>query len=165
MLEATALSKAPAVTLEAIGHGRKLTIDAMGIPAVLIFVARETSDAARPIVDAVRERYPLASQVVIANVADVRGMPRIVRKVAQTIMKSSYKDAVANLEPGKTPEEYVLILPDWDGAVLTPLGIEDVSKQIAIAVIDASAMVVGTHQGNDAPSQALALLDQARVAS
>ncbi|MDP9238605.1 MAG: hypothetical protein M3P30_14625 [Chloroflexota bacterium] len=156
--------RAPSVTVEAIGHGRKIVIDAIGAPAVLIFAGRETSDAAPPIVDSIRAKYPMASQVVIANVADVRGIPRFVRKVAQTMMKSSYNKALDRLEPGKTPGEYVLILPDWDGTVMTPLGIDDVSKSVAIAVIDAKGNVVGTYQGIDAAARALSLLDQARDA-
>lgn len=154
-------TRAPAVTLEAIGHGRKLTLDALGVPALLIFVARETSDAASPVVQSIRDTYPMASQLLIANVADVRGIPRLVRKVAQTLMKSSYNNAVERLAEGRTPEDYVLILPEWDGALMKPLGIEDVTKTIAVAVIDASGGVVGTYQGDDVTAGALALLEQA----
>ena len=88
----------------------------------------------------------------------------MLRKVAEQLMKSSYKDAVEGLDPGKTPEEYVLILPDWDGDVLTPLGVEDVSKQIAVAVIDADATLVGVYQGEDPASHAVELLEKTKTA-
>jgi hypothetical protein len=156
-----ALSPAPAVTLKAIGHGRQLTFNALGTPAVLVCVARETSDMARPVIDAVRERYPTADQVLIANIADARSFPRLIRKVAQQIMKSSYNDAVSNLEAGRKPEDYVLIVPDWDGSLLKPLGFDDVTKEIGVAVIDARGNLAGVYQGEGAPSQVLAMLERA----
>jgi hypothetical protein len=157
-------TRAPSATLQAVGHGRKIKIDDIGAPAVLICVGRETSDQARPVVEAVRAKYPTAADAVIANVADARGFPKLLRKVAEQIMKSSYKNAVEGLDPGKTPEEYVLILPDWDGDVLTPLGVEDVSKQIAVAVIDRDATLVGVYQGDDPASHAVELLEKTKTA-
>lgn len=157
----TAQGPAPAVTLKAIGHGRQLTFNALGTPAVVMFVARESADQPNAVVDVIREKWRDAGTVMIVNVADGRAFPKLIHKVAEQIMKSSYNDAVAGLEPGMKPEDYVLIAPDWDGALLKPLGFDDVSKQIGIAVIDAKGNVVGTYQGDDAPAQTMALVEQA----
>jgi hypothetical protein len=156
-----ALSQAPAVTLKANGHGRQLTFNRLGVTTLLVCVARETSDMASPVVTAVREKYPTADQVLIANIADARPFPRLIRKVAEQIMKSSYNDAVKNLQPGRKPEDYILIVPDWDGALLGPLGVDDVTKTIAVAVIDARGGLVGVYQGSDAAAEALAMLERA----
>ncbi len=139
-------------------------MDEIGAPAVLLCVGRETADQARPVVEAVRAKYPTAADAVIANVADARPFPKLLRKVAEQIMKSSYKNAVDGLEPGKTPEDYVLIMPDWDGDVLNPLGVEDVSKQIAVAVIGADGTIAGVYQGEDPATQVLELLEKTKVA-
>jgi hypothetical protein len=155
-----ALSQAPAVTLKANGHGRQLTFNKLGVTTLLVCVARETSDMASPVVTAVREKYPTADQVLIANIADARPFPRLIRKVAEQIMKSSYNDAVKNLQPGRKPEDYILIVPDWDGVLLGPLGIDDVTKTIAVAVIDARGGLVGVYQGNDAAAEALVMLER-----
>lgn len=154
-------AQAPAVTLKAIGHGRQLTFDAIGVPAVLVFVARETSDQPGPMIGAIRDTYPGADEVLIVSIADGRAFPRIIRKVAEQIMKSSYNDAVKDLEPGQKPEDHVLIAPDWDGALLTPLGIDDVTKQIAVAVIDARGGLTGVYQGDDPATHALEMLERA----
>ena len=154
--------RAPAVELEAIGHGRRIAVDAIGAPAVLIFVGRETAVSARTVVDDIRARYPRASQVVVATVADLRGIPRLARRIAQGRMKEPYEHAVARLEEGRAPEDYVLILPDWDGVLIRALGIDDLSKTIAVAVIDASGNVTGVYHGFDTATRALALLEQAR---
>lgn len=161
MSQQQAIGPAPAVSLKAIGHGRQLTFNAIGTTALLLCVARETRDAAPAVVSAVRERYSTADKVLIANIVDTRSFPKLIRRVAEQIMKSSYNDAVKNLAPGRTPESYVLIVPDWDGAMLGPLGIGDVSKTIAVAVISRSGDLIGVYQGEDPASHALALLEQA----
>jgi len=163
MIQGQAVRRAPSVTLQAVGHKRRLTFDAIGVPALLLFVARETSDQPPTVVNAVRERYPTADEVLIANVADGRPFPKLIRKIAEQIMKSSYNDAVKNLQPGRTPEDYVLILPDWDGALLGPLGIDDVTKQIAIAVIARSGELIGVYQGADPAAAALDMLGRVGV--
>jgi hypothetical protein len=160
-MQEQALSPAPAVTLKAIGHGRQLTFNALGRPAVLIFVARETSEQPPPVVTAIREKYATADDVMIANVADGRPFPRLIRKIAERIMKSSYNDAVKNLEPGRKPEDYVLIVPDWDGALLRLLGIDDVTKMIAVAVINGRGDLIGVYQGDDPQSHVLEMLERA----
>jgi hypothetical protein len=161
MSQQQAIGPAPAVTLKAIGHGRRLTFNAIGTTALLLCAARETRNAAPAVVRAVREQYSTAGQVLIATITDTRSVPKLIRKVAEQIMKSSYNDAVKNLAPGRIPEDYVLIVPDWDGALLGPLGINDVTKTIAAAVISRSGDLVGVYQGEDPASHALALLEQA----
>ncbi len=156
-------NQAPAVTLKANGHGRQLTFNALGKRALLVCVARETSDMAAPVVSAIREKYPSADDLMIVSVADTRSFPKIFRKVAEQIMKSAYKDAVKGLQPGRKPEDYILIVPDWDGLLLAPLGIDDVTKTIAVAVIDAHGDLVGTYQGADVQAQAVAMLERAAV--
>jgi hypothetical protein len=160
-MQEQAIGPAPAVTLKANGHGRALTFNALGTPALLVCVARESADQAGPVTRAVRERYPEASELLIISLADARAFPKLIRKVAEQIMKSSYNNAVSNLQPGRKPEDYVLIVPDWDGAVLRPLGIEDVSKQIAVVGIDRKGDVVGMYQGEDVAAQALELASRA----
>lgn len=150
--------RVPSFPLKAIGHGRVVDLARLGLPAVLLFVGRETSDQAAPLSREIRERYPMAAQVVICNIADVRGIPRLVRKPVEMLMKSSYKDAVEGLEPGRTPEEYVVILPDWDGVVYEAAGITDVSKDLGVAVVDADGRITGVHQGAGAAERILELL-------
>ena len=85
------------------------------------------------------------------NLADTRPFPRLIRKVAEQIMKSSYNDAVKNLRAG--PEAGGLRAHrarTGTALLLGPLGIDDVTKTIAVAVIDARGDLVGVYQGEDA---------------
>jgi hypothetical protein len=152
-------TRLPPVTLKAFGHGRELRFDALGVPAVLICVARETSDQPPPVTRAIRDRYPDASQVLVISLADVRGIPKLLRKVVEQLMKSSYTKAVENLQPGRAPEDYVLIVPDWDGEVLGPLGVENTKEQIAIAVLSRTGDVVSLYQGAEPAAETLRALE------
>ena len=145
----------PNVTYKAIGHGREVNLATLGVPAVLIFAARETSSQARPLAQAIREHFPTIDKLVICNVADVRGIPKLVRKPVELLMKSSYKDAVDNLEPGRSPEDYVLILPDWDGDAFTALEVENVKEHVTVVVVDAKGEKRGAFVDADSAVEAL----------
>jgi hypothetical protein len=152
--------RAPDATLKCFGHGRELNFGSLGVPAVLVCVARESSEQAGPCTGAIRERYGEASQVMIVSVADVRSIPKLLRKVVEQLMKSSYNDAVKNLKPGRTPEEYVLIAPDFDGEVLNPLGIESVAQRIAVVVLAADGSVALIDQSEKPAEAALGALEK-----
>jgi hypothetical protein len=163
MTDETTTGVVPSAPYKAIGHGRMIQLDALRVPVVLVFVGRETSEQAQPIVSAVREVYPTVEQLMICNMADVRGIPKLVRKPVEMLMKSSYKDAVDNLEAGRTAEDYVLILPDWDAAAYDAFGVTDVSKLAAVGVVDRSGKIVGMYQSEDAGPQVLSMLAKAGV--
>ena len=83
---------------------------------MVICVARETSEQPQPVVfDVIREKHPTPDQVMIVN--GRTGAPSRLIHACSSRSQSSYNDAVKNLEP-MNPEEYVLIVPDWDGALL-----------------------------------------------
>jgi hypothetical protein len=147
--------RSPNIKYKAIGHGREINLAQLGKPAVLIFVARETSAQAKPISREIRGHFPSAADLVICNVADVRGIPKLVRKPVELLMKSSYKDAVEDLEPGRAPEDYVLILPDWDGEAFAALDIEDVKEHVAVVVVDAAGEKQGVFRDADGAVAAL----------
>ena len=149
------LQHAPDVTLKAYGHGREIHLGTPGVPMVLCCVARETSEQAQPVVRAIRDIYPEAAQVLVCNIADVRKIPRLLKLVVEQLMKSSYNNAVENLQPGHTPEDYVLILPDWDNELLGPLGIDDVTKSAAVIVLAPDGRIVLRHQGEGAATAAI----------
>jgi hypothetical protein len=86
------------------------------------------------------------------------------RSVAERILNSEYEKAVTTLPPGETPEDYVVILPDWDGAFVTSLALpEEVSKQLAVAVFTRDGTLLGTGQGDGVAEACLRLLVNAAM--
>jgi hypothetical protein len=155
MMQDNEITRAPDVTLAAYGHGREIAFGAPGCVMVLLCVARETSEQAQPIVRAIRDVYPDASQVLVCNIADLRSIPRLIKPIVQQLMKSSYNTAVEHLAPGRTAEDHVLIMPEWEGDLLGPLGIADVTKTVAVVVLAPDGRVLLRYQGDEPAARAL----------
>jgi hypothetical protein len=149
-------------TLKAIGSNREVNLNALGKPAVLLFHTQETSEDAAKVNAAIRadEKYHIAENLFIANIVDLRSVPKLFRGFAEKAMKENYEKAAASLPAEANPADYVLILPDWDGSVTKSFGLKDTNKTLAFAVLDSNGNIVGAYQGSDAESNALALLSQ-----
>lgn len=153
----------PAVTLKAAGSGREISLNKIGKHAVLIFHAQETADAAAQINEAIRAQsnYASCDSVLIANVVDLHAVPKLFRGFAEKAMKESYDKAAAVLaERGLAPRDYAIILPDWDGSVTKTFGLKGANKTAGLAVLDANGKLIGTYQGSEPESNALALLEK-----
>lgn len=146
-------------TLEAVGTQRLIDVAALDRPAVFICYAEATQHGADAIENAIRVLYP-ASKVLIAHVIDLHTVPSLFRGVARNILNSEYEKAVAALPPGETAEHYVIILPDWDAAFVTALGVTDVTQQLGVAVFAANGALLGLAQDGDEVSEALTLLSR-----
>jgi hypothetical protein len=108
----------------------------------------------------VRERFPRAADVLIVDVIDLRSVPAMFRKVAEGILASEHKKAVAALAEGLAPDDYVVMLPDWQGEVAKAFNLPEPSKTVCGAVLSADGDVMGTWTGTNA-GNVLLLLDYA----
>jgi hypothetical protein len=145
--------------LEAVGTERRIDVAALDRPAVFICYGEATQHGAEAIEAAVRERHS-ASDVLVAHVIDLHSVPSLFRGVARGILNSEYGKAVADLPPGEPPDDYVLILPDWDAAFITATGLEDVTKRLGVAVFALDGTLRGLAQGKDIEAETLRLLDK-----
>lgn len=161
--------KIPQKTLVAIGSKRRVTLNHIGKPAVLLFLARETADDGPPINAQVRESYPWAADLMTASVVDLHIVPRLVRGIAEAAMRLAYDKAVERFprefkppQPGVivNPEDYILILPDWDGSVTKAFGMRNPAKTPGLAVLNQHGEVVGVQQGGDLAIAALGFLEK-----
>ena len=146
------------LALTSVGTKRVVDVAHLDRPAVFLCFAQATQDEADPIEAAIRAQYT-ASQVLVGHVVDLHGVPRMFRGAAERILNSEYEKAVAALPEGATAEDYVVILPDWDGAFVKSLRLaEDVSKRLAVAVFGQDGTLLGTAQGDSATEVCLELL-------
>ncbi len=149
---------APALTFTAIESKRKFDLANVDRKTVLIMVSQESAGTIDPVITEIRDEYDVIAEVQIANVVDLRKFPRVVRKVAETLMSHRYKESAKNIKPGRNPEEWIIILPDWDGKLMKALGIADVSQELAVAVIAPGGRLLGVHQGPGAAAAAMEML-------
>ena len=126
---------------------------------VLFFLWRDTLHLAEPVNLGVRRRYPLASQLLVANLADLRGVPRLLHGLVSHEMEKGYRDIAARLPARLDPADYVLIIPDWKGKAVKAVGLPSPLRHPALAVIDRGGMLFGVHQGNDLSEAALRILE------
>ncbi len=154
------VSKANDVTLKAAGSGREILLDKIGKPTVLIFHTQETSDAAAQINQAIRaeSQYADCESMLIANIVDLHSVPKPFRWVAEKAMKESYDKSAASLPQGVAPQDYILILPDWDGKTTKAFGLKNVNKTAAFVALDKCGNVAGIYQGPDLAANAMELL-------
>ncbi len=151
--------QAPKVTLEAAGSGRKLSLDAPGVPLVLAFASRATTEMVPPFRAALRQRFPDPGKVIVASIVDTSNVPRLMRKVARGALGKRFNDLAAGLAPGQDPESYIVILPDWSGTVASALGIGESEEHLAVAVIDAAGGLAGTYTGDEPLEATVELLE------
>jgi hypothetical protein len=127
------------------------------IPAVLVFHGASNASRASEINAEIRATHPLASEVLVASVVDLHSIPKLFRGFAGREMRKAYEKAAAGLPAGTSPEEYVVILPDWDGKATKWFGLTGVEETPAIVVLK-DGRVVGASQGDDLAERATALL-------
>ena len=155
------ISTVPEMTLTAAGSDRQIALAHIGVPALLIFFAQNTASVMPQINDTVRDTYPLASSVVIASIVDLRSVPKLLRSVAKRELKKIYATTAEHMLDHLNPEDYILILPDWDGAVHKALDLTGTDKNAAIIVLNSSGQIVGIEQNDHLPESALRLLKEA----
>jgi hypothetical protein len=161
-VKSTQKGELPAATLKAAGSGREIALDKIGKPTMLLFHTQETADQAAGVNTAIRDvaQYAQAENLLIANVVDLHGIPKLFRNFAERAMRSSYEEAAAGLPENLSPEDYVIILPDWDGTVTKAAGLEKVNEAVGVVVLDAIGTIQGVFRGEAAIGQVLQLLEK-----
>ena len=152
---------APALSFTAIESKRKFNLSNVDRKTVLMLVSQESSGSIDPVIAEIRDAYANISEVQIANVVDLRKTPRVLRKVAGTLMSHRYKESAKNLPSGRDAAEWIIILPDWEGKLIKALGIDDVSQEMAIAVVAPGGKLLGIYHGPDPAVAAIEMLARA----
>lgn len=147
-------------TMKAIGSNREIDLGNLGKPAVLLFHAQETAEAASSVNAALRaeNNYRSCESLFIANIVDLRAVPKLFRGFAEIAMRESYQKAASALPAETNAKDYVLILPDWDGSITKSFEFRQTNKTAALAVLDGNGKLVGTYQGEEPVANALAFL-------
>lgn len=147
---------APEFRLEAAVSGKTIT-SRMGTRLVLVFHGPKTQEAPKQVGKAVRSAHPDASDVLVANVVNLKAMGGIWQKVARAQINSTYERMAGKISAGD-PADYVVICPDWDNAVAPAFGVTDSDKAAAVVVLDADGTVSAFQEGGDLAAAALAAL-------
>ena len=149
---------APPFSLTAVTSERMISPQRVLAPLLLIFHSYQTASILGPIIQAAREVYPSSDEVLIASVADMRIVPRLLRKTATKMMQNAYKDASSKVPVGQKPADHIIILPDWNGIVFEAYQVPDTSRQVAMVLINQSKVIQGDYLGSQPQKAVIALL-------
>lgn len=131
-----------------------------GKRAVLVLHGVKTSEAPKEVGKAVRAKFPSATDVVVANVVNLKSMGGLWKRVAEAQVKATYEKMAGKLKDSGTPnpEEFVVICPDWENAIGPLFGAADTDATAAVVVLGADGKVKGAAEGSGLGEKALALL-------
>lgn len=154
-------SPAPAFELTAIHTRRVVNLaSCAGTPLLLVFISFDTREQVRDISQAVRAVYPKISQVIVANLINLLFVPSIARKMAENRMEGAIKQAIKEIPAPYTPEEYLILLPDWKGSMARAYRISNSGSQVALVMLDGQGIIKGHYQGDDPAQAAVELISQ-----
>ena len=158
--QSAAMKKISNVTLKAAGSGREVVLNAIGIRTLLLFHGPDTAESAQRINQAVRgvNEYQNPDSLFVVNVVDLHSVPKLFRGIGEKSMRNSYEKATKEIPSGEKPQDYIVILPDWDGSVTKASGLIDTGKTVGLAALDRQGNIVGIYQGDEPGQHVLALL-------
>ena len=139
----------PDVMLTAVSSERIVQLNQPTNVAVYVFHGQNTAKAAARVNTAVRSQYPVSDDPLIASIVNLDNVPKMFRRIATNAMQKSYEKASQALPPGESPADFIVILPDWDGAVTKGLGFIDVDKQAGVVVVDQNGQIITINQGDN----------------
>ncbi|MGL4649214.1 MAG: hypothetical protein ACRC1H_07385 [Caldilineaceae bacterium] len=154
---------APEFSLTAIASGREVNRAWMaGRPLLLLFHDQEGEEMVRSVQGAVRGRWPMVADVVVASVVNMASIPFFVRGLATTVMERAYRQGAAQLPAGLNPADYVIILPDPKGALYAAFGVEGSGRPPVAVVIGPDWRLEGRFRGSELVVESVATLARLR---
>ena len=155
---------APPFSAKAQVSQRPISLAAAKGKLLLIFHSYQTAPVAAGITRTVREIHQHPDQVLIARVADMRVVPRLLRGTAKEIIKNAYREAAREVPASQDPANHIIILADWRGALFEAYQVPPTSRQVALVLVDESKVIAGSYSGARPEQAALSLLAKNRSA-
>jgi hypothetical protein len=128
---------APEITAPALRTGVRPDREwARGRRVVVLFHSRDNRDAARAVVQGVRNVYGEAADVGTVNVVDLSMFPRLLRPMVNADLERAFAAEAANLPGTRDAESYIVIVPDHDGKLTRAWGVSDAATTVSAVVLD-----------------------------
>lgn len=151
-------SPAPEFSLTAVTSKRTIDLQNEAARLMLLFHGYQTAVLAGSIVQTVRETYPDPDKLLIASVADLTIVPRLLHGAAKKIMGDAYNQAAAYVPDSEDPTDHIIILPDWKGSVFSAYQVPNNNGQVAVVLVDEKRLIQGSYAGEEPLQGALDLL-------
>jgi len=150
----------PDETLTTVVTNRKITLNAIGRPAVLVFHGQDTAAEAMAVNNTVRAVFPNPDDVLIASVIDLRQFPSMFHGMVKPELEKAYHKTAGKLPSEADATALVVLLPDWKGAAHDACGVQNTTREAVVVVADAQGRVLTRAQVADLGATALAALSE-----
>lgn len=151
----------PSFSIPAAVSGRTVEPAAFkGKRAVLVVHGSRSTEAAKEVSKTLRAKHK-PSEVYSASIVDLRAFGGLWKKVAEAQVKQNYEKLASKVKeanPSEDPADWVVIAPDWDGAVGKALGVDSPDEAPAAIVVDKDGKVKGVVTGSGMGEKVVALL-------
>jgi len=156
---------APPFSLKAEVSERPVSLQSTTGALLLVFHSYQTASVVAEVIGAVRNIYLSPDQVLIANIADMRVVPRLLRGTAKAIIRKAYNDATRQVPAGQNPADHIIILSDWNGDLYKAYQVPLTNRQVALVLVNSAKVIVGSYFGAQPAQAALSLLADGRILS
>jgi all-trans-retinol 13,14-reductase len=146
----------PSFDLTSVHFGRRLTRESMlGRIQILLFHTRKTAPAAGALNKKLRERFPMAGQVGIANCVAMGNVPGLLRGFVRNLLAKMVRTSAASIPPALDAGDYLMILPDWGNRAAAAFEIAptQLNNRVVAVVIDREGRI--RHRLADASPESL----------
>ncbi len=127
---------APPFDLVSVHFGRRLTQDSiLGRIQILLFHTRKTAPDAGALNKKLRERFPMAAHVGIANCVAMGKVPGFIRGLVQNVLAKFVRTSAASIPAALDAGDYLMILPDWDNRMTTAFEITPAQLNNSVVAI------------------------------
>ena len=138
---------APNITLKAAVSNREFRYNAPGTTSLLLCLTQETQPQAEAIEEMARRRWPLASDLLVVYVIDLRKVPFMLKGIAESVMDNEYKKSLDGLPEGCDPHDYVIITPDWKGETAKAFDLDANKSDLTLVILTKDGRLAGTLHG------------------
>ena len=126
----------PPFDLTSVHFGRRLTQESiLGRIQILLFHTRKTAPDAGALNKKLRERFPMAAQVGIANCVAMGNVPGLLRGFVKNLLAKMIRASAASIPPVLDAGDYLVVLPEWGNRATTAF-------EIAPAQLDSGVVAV-----------------------
>lgn len=136
------------VALDAVAAvSERQVVHESGKKTVLVFHGPKTQNAPKEVGKGVRSEHPLAADVLVVNVVNLKAMGGMWKKVATAQITQTYNKLAEKI--GEGSEEYVIMLTDWENEIGPAFGVDNSDKTPAVVVLGPDGAILGAHEDKE----------------
>ena len=131
------------------------------VPTLLIFVGAQSATQIETVITGIRREIPDPETLLVVNVVDLRGVPKLMKGMAERVIRAAYDTAAKQIPNGYDPADQLILIPDWKGTIFKAYDVDNVNQQVHLVMVNGAGERMAAYSGDN---PAAAGLEMARAA-